>query len=140
MSGPLALIPPVMVQVLLTLAVLFWTGRVRVRALQAGRLRMADVALSQEGWPDDVRKVANNYHNQFETPVLFYVLCGIATFTGATGIGMALLAWAYVASRLVHSAVHTTTNRIRHRFIVFAVGVAILVLMWIVLVFRLIAG
>ena len=48
---------------------------------------MRDIALSNEAWPDDLKKVANNMHNQFETPVLFYVLCGVATYVGATGSG-----------------------------------------------------
>ncbi len=139
MSGPLALLYPVLAQVLLTIILLFWTARARIAALRAGRVRVPDVALSVEPWPDDVRKVSNNFHNQFETPVLFYVLCGAATFLGASGIGMTLLAWAYVATRLVHSMIHVTTNRVRHRFVIFSVGVAVLIAMWVLVVARLVA-
>ena len=140
MNGSPVLLYPVMAQLLLTVILVFWMGRVRVSAVQAGRVRLADIALSREGWPDDVRKVANNFHNQFEMPVLFSVLCGIATYLGATGPGMALLAWAFIASRLVHTAIHVTTNRVRHRFYAFAAGVGVLVLMWLVIAIRLVAG
>ncbi len=140
MSGPLALLYPVLAQVLLTLILLFWTARARLAALRAGSVRIPEVALSVEPWPDDVRKISNNFHNQFETPVLFYVLCGAATFLGATGIVMTLLAWAYVATRLVHSIIHVTTNRVRHRFAIFALGVAVLIVIWIVVVARLVAA
>ena len=86
MSGSLNLVYPVMTLVLLALAVMFWTGRQRVRAIRKRRVRFQDVALNREAWPDDVRKVGHNLENQFETPVLFYVLCGAATHIGATGI------------------------------------------------------
>ena len=140
MSGPLALLYPVLAQVLLTLALLLWTGRARFAALRAGRARIPEVALSAEPWPDDVRKISNNYHNQFETPVLFYVLCGAATYLGATGFVMVFLAWAFIASRLAHTYIHVTTNRVRHRFRVFAVGVAVLLAMWLLVTARLLAA
>lgn len=137
MSGSLALLYPVMAQVLLTFILMFWMGQVRIKALRRRTVRLGDIALSGEAWPDYVKKISNNMHNQFETPILFYVLCGAATYVGATGIGMTVLAWAYVASRLVHTAIHTTTNRVRHRFIPFTVGFVVLIVMWMIIVVRL---
>ena len=126
-----------MVQALLTLVLVLWMGRVRVRALQARRLHVRDVALSGEAWPDDVRKISNSAHNQFETPILFYVLCGAATYLGATGVLMTALAWAYVATRVVHASIHVTSNRVQHRFYAFAAGVVVLAAMWIVVALHL---
>jgi len=140
MSGPLALLYPVLAQVLLTFVLMLWTARLRVRAARERRVRLADVALSGDAWPDDVRKVANNLHNQFETPILFYVLCGAATYLGATGIIMVLLAWAYVATRVVHTVIHVTTNRVQRRFAVFTVGVAVLIAMWVLVAARLLSA
>ena len=140
MSGAVSLIYPVMAQVLLTLVLMLWTGRARVGALRARRVHIRDIALSGEAWPDDVRKVSNNMHNQFETPILFYVLCGAATYLGATGAGMAVLAWTYVASRVVHTFIHVTTNRVQHRFYAFVAGFLVLVAMWIVVAVRLAGG
>jgi hypothetical protein len=140
MSGPLSLVYPVLAQVLITFVVMVWTAKHRVGAVRARRVRMADIALSDAAWPEDARKASNNLRNQFETPVLFYVLCGVATFIGATGILMTLLAWAYVATRVVHAFIHLTSNYIPHRFYAFAVGAAILFAMWIVVVVRLLAS
>ena len=136
----MSLLYPVLAQVLLTFVLILWTGRVRVGALRAGRAHFRDTALSSDAWPEDVRKVSNNARNQYETPVLFYVLCGAAIYLGVTGIVMTLLAWAYVATRLVHTAIHTTTNNVRRRFYTFTVGLAVLILMWIVVVVRLLGG
>jgi hypothetical protein len=140
MSGPLALVYPVMAQVLLTLLVLLWSGRARVTALKQRRARLAEIALSNTAWPDDVRKISNNAQNQFETPTLFFVLCGAATYIGETGLPMTLLAWAYIATRLAHTFIHTTTNRVQHRFTAFATGIAVLVLMWVVVALRLVTA
>ena len=137
MTGPFGLVYPVMAQVLLSLVLLLWTGRVRVRALRDKQVRIRDIALSGEPWPDDVKKISNNMHNQFETPVLFYALCGAAVYVGATGVAVVLLAWSYVATRLLHTAVHVTSNRVQHRFYPFAAGVLVLAAMWTVIAVRL---
>jgi hypothetical protein len=129
-----------MAQVLLTLLLILWMGRARVGALNARRLHIRDVALSGDAWPEDVRKIANNAHNQFETPILFYVLCGAATYLGETGAVMASLAWTYIATRLVHTFIHVTTNRVQHRFYAFVAGMTVLIAMWLVVVARLLGA
>jgi hypothetical protein len=139
MSGPLNLVYPVMALVLLALAVMFWTGRQRLRAIGKRRVRFADIALNREAWPDDVRKVGHNLENQFETPVLFYVLCGVATYVGATGVAMTALAWSYVILRVAHAVIHITVNDVR-RAIVFALSLVVLILMWIGVAIRLLGA
>jgi hypothetical protein len=140
MNGSLGLVYPVLAQVLLTLILFFQLAIARAAVLRTRQVRFRDVALSGDAWPEDARKVGNNVRNQFETPVLFYVLCGVATYIGATGSFMALLAWIYVATRVVHAAIHTTYNRVQHRFLPFVVGFLALVLMWVVIVLRLVAS
>jgi hypothetical protein len=140
MSGPLALVYPALAQVLWTLILITWNGRVRIRALRGRRVRFADIALDSDAYPDDVRKISNNMHNQFETPLLFFVLLGIATYIGATNPLMVVLAWLYFATRVAHTAVHTTTNYIPHRFYAFLVGIIALILMWIAIVAHLLAA
>jgi hypothetical protein len=137
---PLALVYPVLAQVALTLLLVLWTGRVRVAAVRRRDVRVRDIALSNDAWPDSAKKVSNNMHNQYETPVLFYVLCGVATYVGETGIVMTVLAWLYVLTRVIHTAIHVTTNRVSHRFFVFAAGVLVLILMWLVVVIRLLTA
>ena len=102
---------------------MFWTGRQRVRAIRKRRVRFQDIALNREAWPDDVRKVGHNLENQFETPVLFYVLCGAATHIGATGFVMTVLAWIYVILRVIHAVIHVTVNDMR-RAIAFALSLS----------------
>jgi hypothetical protein len=140
MSGPLSLVYPAMALVLWTLVLVTWNGLSRVGAIRARRVRIEEIALSADAYPEDVRKVSNNMHNQFETPILFYVLCGVATFVGATDFLMALLAWVYVATRILHTAIHTTTNNVQQRFFVFLIGVVVLIVIWVAIVLRLALG
>lgn len=133
----MALIWPVMAHIALALCLLFATGSSRVRALQSGAVKMNDIALSSTAWPDQCRKLANNYANQFETPVLFYALVGIAIYVGETGVLSQALAWAFIVSRLLHTAVHVTTNNVTQRFYAFIAGVACLVALWVVIALRL---
>jgi hypothetical protein len=136
MSGSLNLVYPVLAQVLLTFVLIVWNGQGRIRAVRLRRVRMRDIALSNEAWPVDLKQVENNMHNQYETPVLFYVLCGVATYVGATGVGMTVLAWAFVATRLAHTFIHTTTNNVLHRLSMFLTGLLVLFLMWLVIFIR----
>jgi len=139
MSGPLNLVYPVMAQVLLALVVMVLMGQRRVKAIRRRRVRFRDIALDREGWPDDVRVVGHNLENQFETPVLFFVLCGAATYVGATGVAMTALAWIYVILRVIHAAVHISVNDIR-RAVAFAASLIVLILMWVGVALRLIGA
>ncbi|GGH17999.1 hypothetical protein GCM10007036_19880 [Alsobacter metallidurans] len=131
------LLYPVLAQVLLTFVVLFATGSARFKALRERRVKIGAIAVANEGWPEDVRKFSNNYANQFETPVLFYVLCGIAIFIRATDILMLVLAWLFVVTRVLHAFIHTGSNDVQTRFRVFLAGVAVLIIMWALIVLRL---
>ena len=50
------------------------------------------------------------------------------------------LAWAYVVARVLHSAIHCSYNKVMHRFRAFALGMFVLLVLWTVLGYGLIAG
>lgn len=131
------LIYPALAQILWTFIVISLAGRVRLTSLRARDVKLGDVALDNSAWPARVRAFGNNMNNQFETPVLFYALIGIAIYVGATGWGMAALAWGFVACRVVHTLVHTGSNDVRRRFQVFLVSMFLLMAMWGGIAFRL---
>lgn len=125
----LSIVKPVLLQAGLTFFLLFWMGFERVGAIRAGT-----VIRNQPGvrptWPGRAGTVSNAYHNQLEMPVLFYavVLCALA-INAVDGV-MIQLAWAYAILRLVHAAIHTTYNKIPHRFGVFILSNLVLLAMW----------
>lgn len=129
----MSLIYPMLAQILLTLVVLLITARARIGVLKSREVRLADVAVRNGAWPERVQLLTNNYANQFETPVLFYVLALAALIVGAAGPVMVALAWLFVATRVGHSLIHLNGNNIRHRFNIFAAGVAVLLAMAVAL-------
>ncbi len=60
-------------------------------------------------------QVAYSFSNQFELPVLFYVLTILAYVTHLAGVVFVVLAWIFVIFRILHAYVHVTSNIIRLR-------------------------
>ena len=124
-------------QVGLTIALLLWLGRERVGSAGRKEVRIPDIALSSQAWPDRVKKIGNSYQNQFELPVLFYVAVMLAIVLSAVDWIVVGLAWVFVAMRVAHAAVHVTHNNVVLRLQVFSLGVVVVTALWIYLAFRL---
>jgi hypothetical protein len=132
-----AMLAPVFVHVVLVIALVIATGHGRVAAVRAGEVRLGDIALDSSRWPERLRKLGNNYQNQFELPVLFYAVMALLIATGlADGVAL-VLAWAFVASRLVHSFIHVRANNVVHRLFAFSASLAVLAAMWLWFALRL---
>jgi hypothetical protein len=72
--------------------------------------------------------------------VLFYVLVVLALFTRQADLLFVIMSWIFVISRIVHAFIHTSDNNITRRFYAFAVGVIVLLLMWIIFAVRILAA
>ena len=127
-----AVILPVLVQAGLTLILLFWLGRTRVRHLRSGEVKVQDIVLGERNWPKRVTQIQNAYQNQFELPVLFYVLVALALITRKADMLFVVMSWMFVVSRLAHAAIHTTSNKLAWRFQAFVIGVLLLAAMWVI--------
>ena len=139
MSTKIVLLP-LLVQVALTFGLGFWMAALRVRAIGAGRVRPGDVALREPGWPKRVLQVQYAFHNQLELPILFYLVTVLALFTRTADQPFVILAWIYVALRLVHAWIHVTQNNMRRRGMVFITGAVVLCVMWAVFTIRLLSA
>ena len=130
------ILPPLFVMVALTFALLVWMGAVRVATVRRGEVRVKDIALGQSNWPPRVQQISNCYHNQFQLPVLFYVLTALALFLSKADLLFVIMAWVFVVLRIVHAAIHVTSNHVGRRFQAFAAGAVVLLLMWVVFAVR----
>jgi len=135
-----AILLPLFVEVILTFVLLFWSAPLRTRALRSGAVRAEDVALREPNWPQQATKVANSYANQFELPVLFYVLTILAYMTHKAGIVFVVLAWIFVIFRLLHAFVHVTSNTVNVRGPLFGVSAVVLAVMWIIYIVEVLTG
>jgi hypothetical protein len=135
-----AVLAPVFVQVGLTFFLLFWMGRRRFEAVRKREVAIRDIALAEPNWPPGVMQVSNAFHNQFQTPVLFYALVALALVTRQADLAFVAMSWAFVLARVIHAAVYGTTNHVPTRFRVFLAGTLVLMAMWIVFAVRILLG
>jgi len=131
-----AILIPMFVQVALTFVLLFWMTILRLRVIRKGEVRPQQVALREPAWSPHVLQVGNAFHNQLELPVLFYVVTLLALFSDALDVVLYVLSWMFVLSRLVHTYIHVTSNRLDRRTAVFLVGAIALALMWVIVIAR----
>ena len=130
---------PLFVEVILTFALLFWLGPLRARDFRSG-LQEEDIALRQPNWSKPALQVQYSFSNQFELPVLFYVLTILAYVTHHAGTLFVVLAWVFVIFRLLQAYVHVTNNKVRLRGIFFGISALALAIMWIVFIVEILTG
>jgi hypothetical protein len=135
-----AILLPLFVEVALTLGLLLWLGMLRRRDLVSGAVRPAQIALRERHWTQRTQQVSNSFNNQFELPVLFYLLTVLAVVTRHADLVFVVLAWVFVLTRLGHAYIHTTSNRVMRRGAVYSIGAMVLIVMWAIFVVRIVLG
>jgi hypothetical protein len=139
MSVP-AILAPLFVQVLLTLALMLGMMVFRGSSVLRGETRLESIAMREPNWPRQATLFANCFGNQFELPVLFYVLTILSMMTRHADLVFVLLAWVFVALRVVQALVHVTTNDVRLRGSFYAAGAIVLLVMWLIFVVKIMLG
>src|SRR5471032_1502173 len=106
MSIPTVLLP-LFVLVALTLGLLVWLFLLRRRDLISRTVHPSKIALREPNWPQRTQQVAYSLSNQFELPVLFYVLTILEIITRHADFVFVVLAWIFVLMRFAQACVHT---------------------------------
>jgi len=134
-----AIFYPVLVLVLHTFVVWCWMYVVRIRKAISESIPMSAFRdqRTAAATPGVQTTVSDNLVNLFELPVLFYMASVVLYVTsGVTGSVLAI-GWFYVATRVAHSLVHITYNKVMHRFSIYIVGSIALWAIWIMIAARL---
>ena len=122
---------PVFVLIGLTFVLLFWTASARTRAVTGREVSIKDIALRQPNWPARVTQIGNCFSNQFELPVLFYILIALALPLRHADFVIVLLSWVFVITRFAHAGIFVTSNDVRQRSLAWFAGVVVLFAMWV---------
>jgi hypothetical protein len=117
MSVQLVLLP-VFVLVGLTFALLLWTASARARA------------------PERATQVGNCFSDQFELPLLFYILIALALPLRHADLVIVLLSWVFVVTRFAHAGIFVTSNNVQQRSLAWFAGVLVLFAMWLYFALR----
>jgi hypothetical protein len=131
---------PLFTEVLLTFALMLGMMVHRTSALRSGRTRFEEIALREPNWPPRPTQFAYAFSNQFELPVLFYVLTILEIVTNHASYLLVALAWVFVAARVAQAAVHVTVNAVPWRGAFYGLGALTLLAMWLDFVVRILAG
>lgn len=126
-------------QVALVYSIYVLISRRRIQAVKAGSAKTSQFRENQVEPPESLF-VRNNLSNQFELPVLFYACCLALNAVGAVNPATLVLAWLFVATRVIHAWIHVTTKRLRRRRMMFILGWFTLAAMWIALAWKLAMG
>jgi hypothetical protein len=122
---------PVFALVGLTFALLLWMVGARRNALVGGETKIRDIALGQPNWANRATQIGNCYKNQFELPLLFYILIALAMPLRHADLFMVLMSWVFVVARCVHAGIFVTSNDLGQRSTAWLAGVLVLLVMWI---------
>jgi hypothetical protein len=122
---------PVFVLVGLAFFLLLWMATARTRALKGREISLKDIALREPNWPTKVTQIGNCFSNQFEIPVLFYVLIALALPLHKADLFIVLMSWVFVVTRFAHAGIFVTSNDARLRSLAWFSGVLVLLAMWI---------
>ena len=128
------ILAPAAVLVVWTLVMLLWTAATRFPAMAKAGVDIRTAPPGGRGQnldgvlPDPVQWKSHNYTHLVEQPTIFYATVIVLAIMGAGALDV-LLAWIYVALRIIHSLWQATVNRIPVRFTIFLLAtVALFVL------------
>jgi hypothetical protein len=127
---------PVFVLIGLAFVLLIAMAGARRNALVSKETRIKDIALGQSNWPVRATQIGNCFKNQFELPVLFYVLIALALPLRHADLVIVVLSWVFVVTRLVHAGIFVTSNDLNHRSLAWFAGVLVLLAMWVYFALR----
>ncbi len=135
-----AVLLPLFVEVILTFVLMLRMGTLRTADYRSGAVKPQDVALREPIWPKRTAQAANSFSNQFELPVLFYVLTILEWVTRHAGYVFVVLAWVFVICRVLQAYVHVTNNVVRLRGAFYSVGALVLMIMWAIYIVEVLTG
>jgi len=127
---------PMLIQIAMTTAILFWLAYSRVSRIAKQGL----AEIRKTGFPTHVNNTSDNFKNQFEMPVLFYALCFFFIVSGEVTQTVLIAAWIFTATRIIHALIQLTKNIVfPYRFLTFLIN-ALSVVVMIILAFMQLAA
>ncbi|HAU69307.1 MAG TPA: hypothetical protein DCW52_13030 [Gammaproteobacteria bacterium] len=120
---------PVLVQLLIPFWVLILNGKRKSVDRRSGAHDPKESAINNTAWSLPVVLTSNSLANQFQLPIVFYVLCLILASISSVSVFALAVAWLFVATRWFHAYVHVTSNHIPSRFGSFVVSTLVLLVL-----------
>ena len=115
---------PAVVLVLWTLVVWLLMLVTRIPAVPKAGISLADARFSESmrALPAKVRQVADNYNHLMEQPTVFYAVVVMIAVLGKADFHAVVLSWGFVVTRILHSLIQITVNRVELRLPAFLIS------------------
>lgn len=125
---------PCFAMIVLTVSVLIYMFRLRVKDIKQKRVSIKQFRTYQEmsGSSELALQATRNFTNLFEVPTLFYAVCLFALVMEKVSVLLLILAWLYVALRLCHSLIHLMKNNVIHRMFMYGASWVVLLVMAVI--------
>lgn len=127
---------PLIAQTALIYAIYLVASSRRMGAVKNGTAKAQDFKIPIIE-PGPSATAIRSLSNQFELPVLFYVVCILLSLVNGVNTLTLLLAWIFVLTRVFHAFVHVTSNRLRLRRPAFIAGLLVNLVLWVALALKL---
>jgi hypothetical protein len=125
---------PAIAQFLLIACCYLWLGITRRQALATGAVPSTDFPPGAAE-PQASADARRHLGNQFELPILFFVVVGFLFGINGTSILEVVVAWLFVGTRLVHT-VASLRGLLMLRHVSFLVGFVLVFFLWLDLAAR----
>lgn len=126
-----SILTPVLALICWTFVMWLWMYATRIPAMQKAGIDAGKI--QQKGeldvLPIEVKRIADNYNHLHEQPTVFFALAFYSHLVGVADELNVMLAWAYVALRVVHSLIQAVWNYVPVRFLAFILSSLVLIVM-----------
>lgn len=126
---------PMFAMVILTFIIGVITLKTRFASVKNGDVKAGYYRLMDgQDVPNYVTQTTRAFNNQFEVPVLFYVVCTLYISMGIENPYAVYAAWAFVFFRIAHAVIHLTYNHVLHRLTAYWLAIVCVFALWLLLV------
>lgn len=123
---------PILALLVLTFSLLIHAAAKRIVAVRKKQLNYKIVQnLDYREMPQDILLAGRSYDNQFQQPVLFFMLLGFLSFHSIETFIWMIAAWSYVALRFWHAFEHISARNLKRRTYAFGLSALLLMAMWL---------
>ncbi len=102
---------------------MFHMFKARKKAVTRKEINASHFRCFQGDTTERLATIGNHFNNQFQMPIIFWIVCAIALSLNTVSYLTIVLAITFFISRLIHSYIFLTKNNVLRRAMFFAIGI-----------------
>ena len=125
------IIYPACVLVFITLFTMVKMRLILEKYLKNKKIKFSYLKVYKNDVPEDLDQARQHYKNQFEVPVLFYLLISLIYAQNSVNIYHLTFTWLFIFFRCLHCYIRVSTNYVPHRAKFFVLSLLMLLCGWV---------